>query len=252
MNNEYIFSLIEKNQRVDGRKLDEYRDIKIETNLSKNAEGSAKCSIGDTEVIAGVKLEIGTPYSDSPDEGTIIVNAELSPMANPKFELGPPGTYATELARIVDRGIRESKCLDFKKLCIKEGEKVWIVLIDLYIINDDGNLIDASVLAALNALKNTIYPGIKNDKVNYKERTKKKLELGKMPVTCTLYIINNKILIDVNTKEEECVDSRLSVAVSNGRIHALQKGGNKGLSIKDIEEMIDIAIKKEKELRKFA
>jgi len=252
MNNEYIFSLVEKNQRVDGRKLDDYRDIKIETNISKNAEGSAKCSIGDTEVIAGVKLEIGTPYTDSPGEGTIIVNVELSPIASPKFELGPPGSMATELARIVDRGIRESKCIDFKKLCIKEGEQVWLVLIDLYIVNDDGNLIDTSVLAALNALKNTIYPGIKNDKVNYKERTKKKLELGKLPITCTLYKINNKILVDVNSKEEECVESRLSIALCNSRIHALQKGGDNGLSMKDVEEMIDIAIKKEKELRKFA
>ncbi len=251
MNNDYIISLVEKNKRVDNRKLDEYRKIKIETDISKNAEGSAKCLMGDTEVIVGVKLEMGMPYPDMPDEGTIIVNAELSPIANPNFELGPPGTEATELARIVDRGIRESKCIDFKKLCVKEREKVWLVLIDIYVINDDGNLIDASVLAALNALKNTVFPKVENDKVNYNEHTKEKLKLNNLPVTCTLYGVNKKILVDVNSKEEGSVDVRLSVAVNNGKINALQKGGDKGLSIKDIEEMIDIAIKKEKELRKF-
>ena len=251
MNNDYIISLVEKNKRVDNRRLDEYRKIKIENDISKNAEGSAKCCIGDTEVIVGVKLEVGTPYPDMPNEGTIIVNAELSPIANPKFELGPPGTEATELARIVDRGIRESKCIDFKKLCIREGEKVWLILIDIYIINDDGNLIDASALAALNALKNTVFPKVENDKVNYNERTKERLKLNNLPVTCTVYRVNKKILVDVNSKEEDSFDARLSVAVNNGKINALQKGGDKGLSIKDIEEMIDIAIKKEKELRKF-
>jgi len=251
MNNDYVISLVEKDKRVDGRKLDEYREIKIEHNISKNAEGSAKCIMGDTEVLVGVKMEVGTPYSDRPEEGTIIINVELSPMANPNFELGPPSPQATELARIVDRGIRESKCIDFKKLCIVKGEKVWLLLIDIYVVNDGGNLIDAAVLAALNALKETIFPKLEGDKINYDEHTKEKLKLDKMPVTCTLYKVGGKILVDVDTREEDSIDSRLSVAVNDGKINALQKGGEKSLSSKEIEEMIDIAIKKEKELRKY-
>ena len=137
MNNDYIKSLVEKGKRIDGRNLDEFRKIIIETNISKNAAGSARCKIGQTEVIVGVKFDVGEPYPDSPDEGTIIVIAELIPVASPDFELGPPSPKATELARIVDRGIRESKCIDFKKLCIKEGEKIWMAFIDIYPLNDD-------------------------------------------------------------------------------------------------------------------
>ncbi|MEK6862543.1 MAG: exosome complex protein Rrp42 [Nanoarchaeota archaeon] len=249
MNNEYILSLIQQDKRVDERKLDQYREIKVETKISKNAEGSARCKIGDTEVLVGVKMDIGEPYTDSPDEGTIIVTAELSPIASPLFELGPPGQQATELARIVDRGIRESKAIDFKKLCIKEGEKIWLIFIDIYPLNDDGNLIDASVLASLAALKNAKFPKIKDDKVVFGEFTDKKLELTKLPVTLTFGKINDKILVDLNSKEESVIDARLSISVYDENIHAMQKGGDKVITLEDVEKMIDLAIKKEKELR---
>ena len=64
MNNDYIKSLVEKGKRIDGRKLDEFRKIIIENNVSKNSAGSARCKIGDTEVIVGIKFDIGEPYPD--------------------------------------------------------------------------------------------------------------------------------------------------------------------------------------------
>ena len=249
MNNEYIVSLIKDGKRIDERKLDEYREIKIEYNISKNAEGSARCKIGETEVIVGVKMNIGEPYPDSQDEGVIIVTAELIPLASPLFELGPPGQSATELARVVDRGIRESKAIDFKKLCIKEGEKVWMIFLDIYPINDDGNLIDASVLASLAALKNAKFPKVEDDKVVYGELSNEKLKLNKLPITFTFGKIQDKILLDPNSKEEEVLDARLSISVNEGDIHAMQKGGNEAITIEDVEKMIDIAVKKEKEIR---
>jgi len=251
MNNDYIKSLVEKGKRIDGRKLDEFRKIIVETNISKNAAGSARCRIGETEVIVGVKFDTGEPYPDSPDEGTIIVTAELIPVANPDFELGPPGSKATELARIVDRGIRESKCIDFKKLCIKEREKVWNIFIDIYPMNDDGNLIDASVLASLKALSDAKFPKITDDRVDHETKTNAGLKLNKIPITTTLYKISGNIIVDANNKEEEVIDTRLSVSVADGNIHALQKGGNTPLSFDEISRMIEIAVKKEKELAKF-
>ena len=127
----HIISLLEANTRLDGRKLTEYRQpITVEYGAIRTAEGSARVKIGETDIMVGVKLEVGEPYPDTPDEGTIIVGAELLPMSNPEFEPGPPQIQAIELARVVDRGIRESKALDFKKLCIEEGEKAWFLIID--------------------------------------------------------------------------------------------------------------------------
>src|SRR3989338_7998650 len=134
---DHIISFLNAGIRLDGRKLTDYRKpIEVEQGVIKTAEGSARVKIGETDVIVGIKLQVGEPYPDTPDEGTIIVGAELLPLSNPDFELGPPGIQAIELARVVDRGIRESKAIDFKKLCIEAGNKIWMVIIDMCPLND--------------------------------------------------------------------------------------------------------------------
>ena len=249
----HIISLLNVDTRLDGRKLTEYRQpIEVEYSVIKTAEGSARVKIGETEVMVGVKMEVGKSYPDTPDEGTIIVGAELLPLSNPEFELGPPGIQAIELARVVDRGIRESKALDFKKLCIISGEKVWLLLIDICTLNDAGNLLDASSLAALAALKDAKYPGYDGEKVNYKEKTDKKLPLGKSPIAVTVIKIGDKFIVDPDTDEEKVIDARLTVSsIEDGTLCAMQKGGDFPLSIEDIDKMLDIGIEKGKELRHY-
>src|SRR4030043_1490023 len=82
-----------------------------------------------------------------------MVTAELLPLSSERFESGPLRFPAIEIGRLIDRGIRESKFIELEKLCIKEGEKVWSVFIDIYSINDDGNLLDAAGIGAVAALK---------------------------------------------------------------------------------------------------
>ena len=249
----HIISLLEADTRLDGRKLREYRKpITVEYGVVKTAEGSARVRIGETDVMVGVKLEVGEPYPDTPNEGTIIVGAELLPLSNPEFEPGPPQIQAIELARVVDRGIRESKALDFKKLCITPGEKIWMVVIDICSINDAGNLFDASSLAALAALKDTKFPAFDGVKVDYKNKTDKKPHIEKMPIAVTVIKIGSKFIVDPNTEEEKVVDARLTVSsLENGTLCALQKGGDMPLSAEEISEMLDIGIEKGKELRKY-
>jgi len=248
----HIIKLSDSETRLDGRKLTEYRKpITVEYSITKTAEGSARVKIGETEVIVGVKVEITEPYPDTPDQGSMMVGAELLPLSNPDFELGPPGIEAVELARLVDRGIRESKCIDFKKLCIKEGEKAWFLIIDIVSINDAGNLIDASALAALAALKDLKFPKFDGEKIDYKEKTDKKLEITKTPIVVTVIKIGEKFIVDPDIDEEKVIDARLTVTtIEDGDLCSLQKGGNYPLTVDDIMKMIDIGIEKGKELRK--
>ena len=249
---EHIIKLFDSNTRLDGRNLTDYRKITVENNVTNTAEGSARVKIGATDVIVGIKAEVMEPYPDVPNEGTIMVGAELLPLSNPDFELGPPGIEAIELARIVDRGIRESKCIDFKKLCIKEGEKVWVLCIDICTINDAGNLFDASALAAITALKNMKFPKYENDKIDYKEKTNKKLEVKGVPVSVTVIKIGDKFIVDPDSDEEKAVDARLTVAsLADGTLCALQKGGDYPITPEDVMKMVDIGLEKGKELRKL-
>jgi exosome complex component RRP42 len=247
----YILKLIEKNERIDGRKLDEFRPISIEKDIIEKAEGSARVRLGKTDVIAGIKMEIEAPFPDTPNEGVLKTNAEFAPIAHPDFIPGPPSEDATELARVVDRGIRESNSIDLEKLCLVEGEKVWGVFIDIHIINHDGNLIDASALASLAALTTAKIPKYEDGKIVRGEYVGK-LPLLHTPINITVSRILDKYVVDLNREEEDIADAWLSIAVrEDGYICSMQKGGNKGLSVKNVDDMIELAVKKSKELRKL-
>jgi len=250
----HVIDLLGKGMRLDGRKPLEYRKpLKVSYGVSVNAEGSARVQIGETVVFAGVKLAIEQPYPDTPDEGLLMVGAELLPLANPKFEMGPPSIEAIELARVVDRGIRESGFIDMKKLCIEPGEKAWSVMIDICPINDAGNLFDASALAAFAALKNAVFPAVVDGKIDYGTKTNKKLPLTDAnPVSVTVFKIGDYFIVDPTTEEEELYDARLTVAsMGDGRLCALQKGGDVALSADEISRMVNIGIQYGKELRKL-
>jgi len=237
---------------MDGRKKDEFRKITIETGVISTAEGSARIKCGETELIVGVKMGVGDPYPDIPEEGVLMTGTELYPLSNPEFEGGPPRERAIETARVIDRGIRESGTIDTKKLCIKAGEQVWMVFLDLAPVNMDGNLIDIGCLAAMAALKNAKFPEFKDGKPDYKKLSKKSLPISKVPIEVTVAKIGDNFLVDLTDEEEKFVDARLTVAVlEDGNLCAMQKGGDSPLSEDDVFKMIDLAIKKSKELRKF-
>ena len=256
LNKKRIQESLEGGKRFDSRKLEEHRELIIETGISKNAEGSARVKFGDTEVVAGVKVETAEPYTDHEDEGTLITTAELMPLSSDRFDYGPPRIEAIELARIVDRGIRESGFVDFKKLCIKEGEKVYAILLDIYSINDAGNLLDASCLAAVAALLTAKMPKYdeKKEAIKYGEFTNKSLPLtAKVPLTTTFHKIGDKIFVDPISEEEGTSEARISVALTRKDkkeilINAVQKGGEKTFTEEQVGNIIDMAVEKFKEL----
>lgn len=238
--------------KSDGVLLDKYRDISYEVNTIKTAEGSCDLKLGNTHVIAGVKFEMGTPYEDTPDEGGIMINVELLPLSSPDYFPGPPTDKAIELSRVIDRGIRESGAVDLKSLCIVEGEQVLTVVVDVCAINDDGNLLDAGALASLIALKNAKIPKIENGKIDYTQLTKDTVKLKELPITITCYKIGEYVFVDPTTYEEKYYDSRLTITtIDDSSIVALQKGGEKAITISDVDKMTDLALTKSKEIRKM-
>jgi len=243
MSRDHLLKALNKGIRYDGRKLNQYRPTTVETGISANAEGSARVRMGKTEVLVGVKMALETPYPDTPDKGNLMVNVELLPLSNPRFEPGPPGIEAIELSRVVDRGIRESQAVSQKELCITPGEKVWSVMIDVVPVNADGNLFDAASLGAMAALKDAVFPEITDaGTCNYEKKTESKLPIAKDVVEVTVHRIGSHFIVDPLPEEEELSDARLTVAItSEKKISAMQKGGDVPLSIEEIDEMIGIA-----------
>jgi exosome complex component RRP42 len=249
-----IIELLASGKRADGRGLTDYREIQIESGVIERAEGSARVRLGKTEILVGVKVGTGSPFADMPDKGVLTVNAELVPLASPDFEPGPPGEAAVELARVVDRGIRESNAIDLEKLCVESGKLVFVVFVDVYVLNHDGNLIDASAIAALAALINTkMFKYTVENGAIVKKPGYTPLPLADYPIAVTFAKIGNKLILDAGLDEEQVMDARLTMTLNkDGHICAIQKGGGSGyFTREEISEATKIAIEKTAELRKI-
>ncbi|MFP3909466.1 MAG: exosome complex protein Rrp42 [Halobacteriota archaeon] len=243
---DYVLMKLKEKERVDGRKVDEYRNLDIQTGVAAKAEGSAQVKLGDTQVVVGVKMQPGEPFPDTPEKGVIITNAELVPLASPTFEPGPPDENSVELARVVDRGIRESKCIDLDNLFIEEN-KVWMIFVDIHAIDDDGNLMDASAIAAIAALLTTIVPaerfGVGEDYP---------LPVRDLPVSVTSLVVNDTVLVDPS-RDEISVGSQLITITSDqdDNVVAIQKSGSYPLTEEKFYELIETSLKKAKENREL-
>ena len=247
---DHIKKAMNQNIRYDGRKNNEYREVSIEYGVSSTAEGSARVRFGDCEVIAGVKLSVGTPFADTPDEGVLMVSAEMLQIANEKFEGGQPGIDAIELARVIDSGVRESHMINNEKLSITSGEKVWMVSVDICPVNANGNLFDISALAAVAALQDACFPEMVNGKPDYHKKTNEKLPIDTVPISITIYKFGNHLVVDPTEEEIDAADARLTMAfVEDDQLVALQKGGEAPFDPKEIDEIIELGKKKARELR---
>lgn len=246
---DYITNMVKKGKRLNNRAFDEYRKIKIEKGYAKEkAAGSAMVTLGDTKVLAGISIDVGEPYPDSPTSGVLTVSAEMRPMAAPNFEAGPPGEDSIELARVVDRGIRESGAIDVEKLFIEEN-KVWVVFVDVHVLDHSGNLIDASGIAAIAALLDTRMPKYEDGKIIRSEYTGK-LPITCIPIPCTSAKIAESMLVDPELDEEYAMTSRLTVTTTD-TINAVQKGGQGSLSEEDVMSAVELAFKCSKDIRKM-
>ncbi|MCL2509519.1 MAG: exosome complex protein Rrp42 [Methanomassiliicoccaceae archaeon] len=244
---DHIMNLLKNGKREDGRGVDDLRDLQITTGCIESADGSARVKLGKTEVIAGVKIIPGTPFPDTPDSGVLTMGAELIPMAHPMFESGPPGEDAIELARVVDRGIRESGMVDVKALCITPGEEVWMCFVDIYALDYDGNLFDASNIATVCALRTATIPA-----EQYSKGENKPLPVTCMPISVTSVKIGNDLILDPNFDEEMISSARLTVTTDDeGNFRAMQKGGRGSITRDELSLCLDRAVEKGKAVRKI-
>ncbi len=240
----HIHRLASAGKRIDGRTPEEFRPLTIEKGYVGSAEGSARVRLGKTDVLVGIKMDIGEPYPDTPDKGVLTTAAELIPMASPFFEAGPPREDAIELARVVDRGIRETKTVDLEKLCIEPGEKVWILFLDMHILDYDGNLFDACSFGVLGALTDTTVPASRIDEEDFK------LEVKHQPVSVTTVKIGDFMFLDPSLDEDRVADARLTIATDeNGDVRAMQKGLSGSFTFDEVRKVIELARNASQELR---
>lgn len=250
---DHIIELLKEGKRIDGRGLEDYREIEIRTNVIEKAEGSAWVKLGNTQVLVGIKVDMGEPFPDLPEKGVMTTNIELVPLASPTFEPGPPDENAIELARVVDRGIRESQAIELEKLAIVPGKLVRVIFIDVHVLDHDGNLVDAAGIGAIAALMSTKMP-----KVQYNEESDEveildeyePLPVRRIPIPVTFAKIGNTMLVDPNLEEEHIMEGKITITTDeNGNISAVQKSEGGSFKLEEVMYAVDMALKKAEEIR---
>lgn len=246
-----MLEALSRGKRLDGRNFESYRELEIEIGIIDKANGSAKVKLGNTEVLAGVKVETGEPFEGLEDKGALIMSAEVLPTASSHVEPGPPDEEAIELSRVVDRGIRESQMLDLSKLALIPGKIVYTIFVDCSIINSDGNLLDATsyaVVAALLTCKLPVFE-VQNDRVVDTGNIMPP-PLTTIPISVTAVRIGDSVLLDPTMEEEACMDARITITTqSDGSLVAIQKGYTGPFTINQILQAVETARNKGEENR---
>lgn len=250
---DFVINLLKDGKREDGRGLLAYRPLDIQVGYVSRAQGSARVKLGNTQVVAGVKIQLENPYPDTPNRGNFMTSAELNPIASPYFEPGPPRIEAIELARVTDRALRESGMVDFEALAWKPGEKVWAVFVDLHILDYDGNLFDACSIAGVAALLSAKLPATcpKTKEIVFADGKDRPLPVkpDNAAFSVTFAKLGDKIVADPHLYEELIADARVSMGLDpSGNVRAMQKGGYGSFTVEEIKQLRREAEKINKEI----
>jgi exosome complex component RRP42 len=245
-----MWDSLAKGKRLDGRDFSEQRPLEIEIDVIKKANGSARVKLGDSEVIAGIKVETGKPFEGLENKGALIVTAEVLPTASPHSEPGPPDEEVIELARVVDRGVRESEMIDLDQLALVPGKIVYTIFVDCSVLNADGNLFDATSYAVVTSLLTAKLPilEMQEDKVVDTGKTRP-MPVTTVPISITAARIGDHVLIDPSSEEEGCMDARITITTSDEGICAIQKGHTGAFTTDQLKKAAETARIKGEEVR---
>ena len=240
-----ILDLLQEGKRIDGRALDEIRPLSIDIDVVPHANGSARVRLGDTEIVSGVKVQPDRPFPDMGDKGIFMCTAEILPLAHPSAETGPPQPDVIELARVVDRGIRESGMIDLSQFVLEKDKSVIGLFADSVVTDHDGNLFDACSYSSVAAIITSKIPKweIKDDKPAMVEGGESDAPITTIPISITMGRIGEFIIIDPNLDEWGCLDARITITTnSDGNIVALQKGGSAGFTFDQLVKCSELSI----------
>lgn len=254
---EYHRSFLKENCRSDGRELGEFRTTTLNIGSISTADGSALVKVGNTTVICGIKAELANPTVEAPNKGYIVPNVDLPPLCSSRFRPGPPGEQAQAASQFISDVIESSEVIQTEDLCIERGKLCWVLYCDIMCLDYDGNVLDASLIALVAALKNTQLPKVTLNsetcapEVNVEKRHR--LRIQKHPVCASFAVFDNSILIVDPTAEEESLSTAKLTVVTDeeDRLCSVHKPGGTSLSGEKLQECISRATARHREIRKL-
>lgn len=243
---EYHAQLVSKGQRADGRKLNETREIKLETDAIKTADSSSLIKFGSTSLICGCTAQLSKLTDKKDDSERIRIKVELPPICS-----GPTGYKNQNVSHLLTKTLREildnSRCFDDDSFSVPDSDYYWLVDVEVICLNYDGCLLDASLLAIMSALKSLVLSS-KNPSLEPQV-----VRLNSIPVCSTFALIGDHIIYDPDLEEENVAHMNFSITIdsaTNQSCH-INKVGGKSLTTSNLLKCIEIAKTRAKSVRKL-
>ncbi|XP_072961057.1 uncharacterized protein [Typha angustifolia] len=245
--------------RPDARPLNCARDTTLTLGPVSSADGSALVKIGETIMLASIKLEVMTPPVESPDEGSVAVEFHMPPICSPAVRPGRPAEVAPVISKQLSDVIMRSGMINLKELCLINGKASWMAYLDVYCLNADGSLYDAALFSAVAAFTHlqiplvsvnddgrvVTVPGELEGKTKFElvNKEKRKLSLSNIPFSVTCILHDKYILVDPTAEEESIMETFVTVALDTlGNLLSIYKpGGAAPVHASTIKECIVLA-----------
>lgn len=196
--------LIDENGlRVDGRRVDELRPIKIEVGVLKNANGSASIELGKNKIIAAVygPKEVHPKHMARPDRSLLRCRYHMSPFSTETRKSPAPSRREVEISKVIREALEPALILeDYPRTAI-----------DVYIevLQADGGSRVASITAASTALADA---GI---------------NMRDLVTGCAVGKVDGQIVLDLNDIEDKEgeVDMPIAIMLNLNQITLFQLEG---------------------------
>ena len=224
-------------KRIDGRRPDQLRKIKVTKNCSKHATGSCLIEFGDTRVLCTVMAEVGVPpFLKNSGKGWLTAEYAMLPSScADRIKRNNPSGRIHEIQRLVGRSLRVAVDLD------KLGERT--LKIDCDVIQADGGTRTASITGAFISLALAL-------KRLKSEGVIKEIPLKDFVAAISVGVCTGERLLDLKYEEDSNADMDMNVVMTaKGEFVEVQgTAEKKPFSKSDMDALLKLAQKGIKEL----
>lgn len=221
-------------ERIDGRKPDQLRPVRITRYYSKHAEGSVLVEVGDTRVVCTASLEEKPPiFLRGTGKGWVTAEYGMLPRStgtrSPREAAkGKIGGRTHEIQRLIGRALRS--VMDLPAL----GERM--ITLDCDVIQADGGTRTASITGAFVALVDAV-------NVLLKQGLIKTMPVKDFIAATSVGRRDGQVILDLCYEEDSAAEVDMNIVMTgSGRFVEVQGTGEEStFSRQEINQMIDLA-----------
>lgn len=220
--------------RVDGRKQNQIRPVKMTPNYNKYAEGSVLIEVGDTRVICTATVEERVPpFLKGLGKGWVTAEYAMIPRATGSRTVreaarGKLGGRTMEIQRLIGRALRS--VVDLEAL----GERT--LTLDCDVIQADGGTRTASITGAYVAMIFALNKLVEQGML-------KKIPVQDFIAATSVGIVNGNTIIDLCYAEDSAAEVDMNVVMTGaGRFVEIQGTGEEATFARDeMNQLLDLA-----------